>query len=192
MTKVNPGSQACPPIIPQFVLTAQTLALAAVVGIAVLVVLRQFGRLAARDQFDSPDGNPDGAALVPLVVTAGAAILLTIAVRLFVPDVPLISLDRIPVEPVAIILALPAVAFASVLVVIGHTATFLVAARTTGVDAPVSRLLPLALLAMLAMVLPNIGGWGPREGVTAWAFAADCVAAAVCSEPASTCTWTTS
>jgi hypothetical protein len=22
------------------------------------------------------------------------------------------------------------------------------------------------------MVLPNIGGWGPREGVTAWAFSA--------------------
>jgi hypothetical protein len=22
------------------------------------------------------------------------------------------------------------------------------------------------------MVLPSIGGWGPREGVTAWAFAA--------------------
>ena len=25
---------------------------------------------------------------------------------------------------------------------------------------------------MMAMVLPNIGGWGPREGVTAWAFSA--------------------
>jgi hypothetical protein len=25
---------------------------------------------------------------------------------------------------------------------------------------------------MIAMTLPNIGGWGPREGVTAWAFAA--------------------
>ena len=68
--------------------------------------------------------------------------------------------------------ALPAVVFASTLVFIGHAATFLVAARTAGVDAPVSRLLPLALLAMLAMVLPSIGGWGPREGVTAWAFAA--------------------
>jgi uncharacterized membrane protein YbhN (UPF0104 family) len=68
--------------------------------------------------------------------------------------------------------ALPAVVFASALVVIGHTAMFLVAARTAGVDAPVSRLLPLALLALLAMVLPSIGGWGPREGVTAWVFAA--------------------
>src|SRR5205085_10149550 len=54
----------------------------------------------------------------------------------------------------------------------GHIVTFLIAARTAGVDAPVSRLLPLALLVMLAMVLPNVAGWGPREGVTAWAFAA--------------------
>ena len=33
-------------------------------------------------------------------------------------------------------------------------------------------MLPLALLVLLAAALPNIGGWGPREGVTAWAFAA--------------------
>jgi uncharacterized membrane protein YbhN (UPF0104 family) len=68
--------------------------------------------------------------------------------------------------------ALPAVVFASVMVAVGHAATFLVTARTGGVDAPLSRLLPLALLALLAMVLPSIGGWGPREGVTAWVFAA--------------------
>jgi hypothetical protein len=68
--------------------------------------------------------------------------------------------------------ALPAIALASTVAVLGYTATFLVAARTAGVGAPVSRLLPLALLAVLAMVLPSIGGWGPREGATAWVFAA--------------------
>jgi len=68
--------------------------------------------------------------------------------------------------------ALPAVVFASAMVAVGHAATFLVAVRTARVDAPLFRLLPLALLALLAMVLPSIGGWGPREGVTAWAFAA--------------------
>ena len=68
--------------------------------------------------------------------------------------------------------ALPAVVVASTLVFIGHAATFVVAARTVGVDAPLSRLMPLALLALLAMVLPSIGGWGPREGATAWVFAA--------------------
>jgi glycosyltransferase 2 family protein len=68
--------------------------------------------------------------------------------------------------------AFPAVVLASALIVLGHAVTFLIAARTVGVTAPISRLLPLALLALLGMVLPNVGGWGPREGVTAWAFAA--------------------
>lgn len=67
--------------------------------------------------------------------------------------------------------ALPAIALASAAVVLGHAVTFLVAARTAGVTAPPSRMLPLALLAMLAMVLPSVAGWGPREGATAWVFA---------------------
>jgi glycosyltransferase 2 family protein len=68
--------------------------------------------------------------------------------------------------------AWPAIALASALVVAGHTMTFMIAARTAGATAPPSQMLPLALLVMLAAVLPNVGGWGPREGVTAWAFAA--------------------
>jgi uncharacterized membrane protein YbhN (UPF0104 family) len=68
--------------------------------------------------------------------------------------------------------AWPGIALASVLVVGGHAVTFMIAARTAGTTAPPSRMLPLALLAMLAMVLPSVGGWGPREGVTAWVFGA--------------------
>jgi uncharacterized membrane protein YbhN (UPF0104 family) len=68
--------------------------------------------------------------------------------------------------------AWPAIAIASGIVVIGHATTFVIAARTAGATAPVSQLFPLALLAMLAMVLPSVAGWGPREGATAWAFAA--------------------
>jgi hypothetical protein len=60
----------------------------------------------------------------------------------------------------------------SALGVIGHAAAFLIAARTAGVSAPLSQLLPIAFLVMAAMMLPSVGGWGPREGVTAWAFAA--------------------
>ena len=68
--------------------------------------------------------------------------------------------------------ALRVLVLSSAVVFIGHTATFLVAARAVGVDTPISRLLPLAVLALLAMVLPSIGGWGPREGLTAWSFSA--------------------
>jgi glycosyltransferase 2 family protein len=68
--------------------------------------------------------------------------------------------------------AWPAIALASALVVAGHVITFMIAARTAGVSAPASQVLPLALLVLAAAALPNIGGWGPREGMTAWAFAA--------------------
>lgn len=68
--------------------------------------------------------------------------------------------------------AWPAIALASTLIVAGHALTFLVAARTAGVNDPAAELLPLALLVLAAGALPNVGGWGPREGMTAWAFAA--------------------
>jgi uncharacterized membrane protein YbhN (UPF0104 family) len=64
------------------------------------------------------------------------------------------------------------VALASATVVAGHAITFLIAAHTAGTAAAPVRMLPIALLAMTAMVLPSVGGWGPREGVTAWAFGA--------------------
>lgn len=67
----------------------------------------------------------------------------------------------------------PGILLASAVAVAGHLATFLVAARTAGATAPVATLLPLILLALLAMVVPaNVAGFGPREGVAAWAFGA--------------------
>jgi glycosyltransferase 2 family protein len=67
----------------------------------------------------------------------------------------------------------PGIVVASTVVVAGHVATFLVAARAAGATAPLLRLVPLTLLALVAMGLPvNVGGWGPREGVAAWAFGA--------------------
>ena len=65
------------------------------------------------------------------------------------------------------------IVLASVVVVAGHTATFLVAARTAGSTASNTRMLPIAMVVLLAMTVPTtIGGWGPREGVAAWLFAA--------------------
>lgn len=67
----------------------------------------------------------------------------------------------------------PGVAVSSAVVLAGHLGMFVVAARVAGSDASVLTLLPIAVLALLAMGLPlNVGGWGPREGVTAWAFGA--------------------
>jgi uncharacterized membrane protein YbhN (UPF0104 family) len=64
------------------------------------------------------------------------------------------------------------IALASTLAVAGHAATFLIAARTTGITAPPSRMLPIALITLAAMMLPSLGGWGSREGVAAWVFSA--------------------
>lgn len=67
----------------------------------------------------------------------------------------------------------PGVSLLSVAALAGHLALFVVAARAAGVTAPVGELLPLMILALLAMGLPlNIGGWGPREGVCALLFGA--------------------
>ena len=64
------------------------------------------------------------------------------------------------------------IALTSVLIVCGHAATFVIAARTAGATASPLRILPLALLVIEAMMLPNVAGWGPREGMAAWAFGA--------------------
>lgn len=67
----------------------------------------------------------------------------------------------------------PGVALSSAVVLAGHLGMFVLAARVAGSAASVAVLLPLAVLALLAMGVPlNIGGFGPREGVTAWAFGA--------------------
>ena len=67
----------------------------------------------------------------------------------------------------------PRLALASVLVVAGHTATFVIAARVAGCTAPLGELIALLLVIQTAVVIPlSIGGWGLREGAAAWAFAA--------------------
>jgi hypothetical protein len=68
---------------------------------------------------------------------------------------------------------LPRVAFASLVAVAGHATVFVLAARTAGVALPLTDLVPVALVVLLASGIPtNVAGWGPREGAAAWAFAA--------------------
>ncbi len=155
--RANANSQACPPIIPQFLLTTQTFALASVVGISVLVVVVLLGRLrpdepgegggSAAAGGDGVDGGgivePTATALVPLILAAAVAILATVAVRLVVPDVTLITLDRIPVEPVAVVLALPAVAIAALVATARDARRFVVGAV-------------VAIVAWFVIVYPNI------------------------------------
>jgi uncharacterized membrane protein YbhN (UPF0104 family) len=67
----------------------------------------------------------------------------------------------------------PRLVLASVLVVAGHTATFVIAARVAGSTAPLGELVALLMVVQVAMVIPlSIGGWALREGAAAWAFGA--------------------
>ena len=67
----------------------------------------------------------------------------------------------------------PRLTLASVLVVAGHTATFVIAARVAGCTAPLGELVALLMVVQVAAVIPlGVGGWGLREGVAAWAFSA--------------------
>ncbi|MGY1770943.1 lysylphosphatidylglycerol synthase domain-containing protein [Blastococcus sp. SYSU D00813] len=69
--------------------------------------------------------------------------------------------------------ALRPVVVASVLALAGHVTLFAVAARAAGVATPLPRLLPLALVVLLAAAVPlSVAGWGPREGAAAAVFAA--------------------
>jgi hypothetical protein len=147
--KANPGSQACPPIIPQFLLTNQTAALAAIVGVAVLVVIRLFGRLgdesggAERDVvIGGREVSGSTVTLSLLGATALVAILATRYVQTSVGDTALLTLDRIPVEPVAIVLALPAVLIAAFVATARDARRFVVGAI-------------VAIVAWFIVVYPN-------------------------------------
>jgi uncharacterized membrane protein YbhN (UPF0104 family) len=69
--------------------------------------------------------------------------------------------------------AWPGVALLSALALAGHITLFLIAMKAAGATQSAEQLLPIVVVALLAMGLPvNVGGWGPREGVTALMFAA--------------------
>jgi hypothetical protein len=105
-----------------------------------------------------------GTGQVVQVVAAGAVLLAGPA--------PWASL-LLSVAVVCALLRWPAVVATSLVAAAGHVVVFLVAADAAGTSASLADLLPLALLVMLAAAIPlNVAGWGPREGVAAWAFAA--------------------
>lgn len=71
------------------------------------------------------------------------------------------------------VLAGGAVAVLSALSTAGHLLVFLAAATAAGVQLPLVTLLSVGALVLLGSAIPlSVAGWGPREGVAAWAFTA--------------------
>jgi hypothetical protein len=100
---VNPGSQACPALIPDFVLTARTAGLALAVGLGLLFVIRGFldlERPEDEDRAGAARGFGTLAITVVLIVVALAAVSV-------LPDAPVLTLRGVPVEPIAAFVAIP-------------------------------------------------------------------------------------
>jgi len=115
----NPGSQACPTLIPEFVLSARSLAVGAVVVLAAIVVIRQILAL------DRPgDGGwlsrrrgPLGGLLegwVGVLVTSGATALLLLVATIAFAEVPLLTMRGVSVEPIAVVVLVPLLGMALV------------------------------------------------------------------------------
>jgi hypothetical protein len=127
VTAVNPDSQACPTVIPEFVLTGRTLALAVVLGLALIMLLRQLARL------EPPDASDRGLVardLLPLAAIAGGATIALFLASSFVPDIPILDVTNIAVEPVAILAAVPLGALAVVVATARDARRFVVGTVT--------------------------------------------------------------
>ncbi|GAA3641940.1 hypothetical protein GCM10022200_27120 [Microbacterium awajiense] len=130
-----------------------------IAAVVVLILLREYASLSAL-----------GAVILALVgVVAVGAIIAAVSRRVRVILAREVALLRTAFGSTR---AIAGVTAASLVVIACHVVTFVVAAQAVGVDAPTPQLVSVSVIAVLAGGIPlGIGGWGPREGVAAWAFA---------------------
>jgi hypothetical protein len=102
---VNPSSAACPPLIPSFVLTARGGALTLVMAIGLVVMVMRLLEFDTGRRRQSRDAAPEFATLLG----AALAIVGALVGASFLPDTPLLTITTIPVEPIAVVFALPLV-----------------------------------------------------------------------------------
>ena len=96
---VNPGSAACPAVIPDLVITARSLGLLVVVAIGAVWLGRAVLSLGAGD------GSGPGSFARVMVPAVGVAIgFLAVAL---IPDAEVTRLTGLPVEPIALVVGLP-------------------------------------------------------------------------------------
>ena len=99
----NPGSQACPALIPDLVVTARAGALVLVVVLGLLGIVLRLLELGGRN---GPVRVDLRTAFRPLLL-ASVAVVIALAVVAVLPDTPILSLTGVPVEPIAVVVGLP-------------------------------------------------------------------------------------
>ena len=100
---VNPNSAACPAVIPDFVLTTRTAALALVAGIGLFMLVRTVLAISDADP-DDPRGVAHWYRRLAIV---GGAVGLGFILASRLGDDPILTLTRIPVEPIVLVAAVP-------------------------------------------------------------------------------------
>jgi cytochrome bd-type quinol oxidase subunit 2 len=93
------NSAACPPVIPDLVLTGQA---AAVAGIAFVAIVAFIYLVATLD----PTRDDIGSATLKLVAIAGGATLAIVVALVFVPPVALLDFQSFPAEPLVLIVSM--------------------------------------------------------------------------------------
>ena len=101
---VNPGSQACPAVIPDFVLTSRTAGLTIVVAIGLIALVL---RLLEFDAGGRRSGGRELTAAFASLAKVGVALIVALIVVALLPDSPILTLTSLPVEPIAICIAVP-------------------------------------------------------------------------------------
>jgi hypothetical protein len=108
---VNPGSQACPALIPELVVTVRSLGLLVVVIVGVIVLGRAILALgdAAPEADGEGAGDPRRTGTGPLraFIVPAIGVAIGFAVAALLPETPVLTLTGIPVEPIALLVGLP-------------------------------------------------------------------------------------
>jgi predicted membrane-bound dolichyl-phosphate-mannose-protein mannosyltransferase len=115
VTTVNPGSQACPATIPDLAVTVRSIALLGVVAVGAFVVARVILALGRSAERDEPADPATAGVLFRLILSVLVVAIGFVVVR-FLPDTPLVTLRSVPVEPIALVVALPLGYFASTVI----------------------------------------------------------------------------
>jgi len=124
VTDVNPGSQACPTYIPDLTITPRAIAIAAIVGIGVLIVVRL---LVALEDDDGSEGGLRHRLRNAAIAAIGLSAALGIATFVF-KDTGISHLTRIPVEPIALIVTLALLPVAAIVVTARDARRFVIGA----------------------------------------------------------------
>jgi predicted membrane-bound dolichyl-phosphate-mannose-protein mannosyltransferase len=102
VVSVNPGSQACPAVIPDFVLTSRTAGLTIVIAVGLIALVLRFLDFDAGGR-----GARDLTAAFTSLAKVGGALIVALIVAALLPDSPILTLTNLPVEPIALMIGVP-------------------------------------------------------------------------------------